>query len=87
MKATYTGKSITGALKLDQSIANGALIAQMPTTANVANVLGYAMPGMHAHGDRQSARAAFAALAAFMGMGIEDAARAVLDCAGAVQLK
>ena len=53
------------------------------TTTCAANVLGYAKPGMHAHGDRQSARAAIAALAAFMGTGIEDAARAVLDCAGA----
>jgi len=60
-------------------VANGARYAL--TTTCAANVLGYAKPGMHAHGKPKSARLAFAALADFLGVSVEDAARAVLDCA------
>ena len=51
------------------------------TTTCAANVLGLAKPGDHAHGNPKAARRAFAALAAFLGAGIDLAARAVLDCA------
>jgi N-methylhydantoinase A/oxoprolinase/acetone carboxylase beta subunit len=61
-------------------VASGARYALTPTCA--ANVLGYTGLGMHAHGNAQAARRAFSALAAFTGLGIDDAARAVLDCAG-----
>ena len=51
------------------------------TTTCAANVLGLAKPGDHAYADPKAARRAFAALAAFLGVGIDLAARAVLDCA------
>ena len=51
------------------------------TTTCAANVLGHAKPGMHAYGNPNAARAAFGALADYLGMSIDDAARAVLDCA------
>ena len=51
------------------------------TTTCAANVLGLAKPGMHAHGNAASARAAFAPLAAYLDVDIETAARQVLDCA------
>jgi N-methylhydantoinase A len=51
------------------------------TTTCAANVLGYAKPGMHAHGNPQAARLAFAALGQAIGSSPEAAARAVLDCA------
>ncbi len=60
-------------------VASGARYAL--TTTCAANVLGYTAPGLHAHGNPEAARRAFAALAAFLGTTIEDAARAVLDCA------
>ncbi len=51
------------------------------TTTCAANVLGYAKPGMHAYGNPAAARAAFAALADYLGVSIDAAARAILDCA------
>ena len=60
-------------------VANGARYAL--TTTCAANVLGYTQPGLHAHGNPEAARRAFAALAEFLGTSVDDAARAVLDCA------
>lgn len=60
-------------------VASGARYAL--TTTCAANVLGYAKPGMHAFGSLEAARKAFAALGAFIGMGPEEAARAVLTAA------
>lgn len=60
-------------------VAGGARFAL--TTTCAANALGYAKPGMHAHGHPAAARAAFAALGTYLGIGAEDAARAVLDAA------
>jgi N-methylhydantoinase A len=60
-------------------VASGARYAL--TTTCAANVLGAAQPGMHAYGNPTAARRAFAALATYLGVSIEDAARAVLDCA------
>ena len=51
------------------------------TTTCAANVLGLAKPGDHAHGNAASAKRAFAALADFLGVSLDTAARAVLDCA------
>ncbi|MFT5511221.1 MAG: N-methylhydantoinase A [Hyphomicrobiaceae bacterium] len=51
------------------------------TTTCAANVLGLAKPGMHAHGNTASARAAFAPFAAYLDVDIDAAARQVLDCA------
>ena len=51
------------------------------TTTCAANVLGLAQPGMHAHGNREAARLAFAPLAGRMGVTVDEAAEAVLDCA------
>ena len=68
-----------GADYVSVRVANGARYAL--TTTCAANVLGYTHAGLHAHGNPQAARRAFAALAAFLGTTIEDAARAVLDCA------
>ena len=59
--------------------ANGTRYAITNTCA--ANVLGYAKPGLHAHGNLDSARHAIAALADFIGKSIEDTARAILDIA------
>jgi N-methylhydantoinase A/oxoprolinase/acetone carboxylase beta subunit len=60
-------------------VASGTRYALTVTCA--ANALGYARPGMHACGNPQAARRAMAALAQFMGLGLEETARAVLDCA------
>ena len=54
-------------------VASGARYAL--TTTCAANALGYTQPGMHAHGNPQAARLAFAALAAFVGLGTDEAAR------------
>lgn len=51
------------------------------TTTCAANVLGLAAPGVHAAGNRAAASKAFAPLASYLGMEVEVAARAVLDCA------
>jgi N-methylhydantoinase A len=59
--------------------ANGKRYAITNTCA--ANILGYAKPGLHASGNRESAERAMAALAAFIGKSIEDTARAILDIA------
>ena len=53
------------------------------TTTCAANVLGLARPGDHAYAGSSSARLAFQALADFLGNTVEEAARAVLDCAAA----
>jgi N-methylhydantoinase A len=59
--------------------ANGKRYAITNTCA--ANVLGYAKPGLHASGNKESAERAMAALAAFIGKSIEDTARVILDIA------
>jgi N-methylhydantoinase A len=51
------------------------------TTTCAANALGFAKPGMHAYGEPKAARAAFEALAAYLGATADEAARAVLTCA------
>lgn len=51
------------------------------TTTCAANVLGYAKPGSHAHGNQTAARRAFEVLGEFIGTSAEAAARAVLECA------
>jgi N-methylhydantoinase A len=56
--------------------ADGARYAL--TTTCAANVLGYAKPGWHAHGNAEAARRAFAPLAQRIGTDIEEAARRVL---------
>jgi N-methylhydantoinase A/oxoprolinase/acetone carboxylase beta subunit len=61
--------------------ANGERYAL--TTTCAANVLGYAKPGWHAHGNAESARRAFAPLAQRAGIGVEEAARRVLQKAAA----
>jgi N-methylhydantoinase A len=48
------------------------------TTTCAANVLGYAKPGWHAHGNAEAARRAFAPLAQRLGTSIDEAARRVL---------
>jgi len=58
---------------------NGTRYAITNTCA--ANILGYAKPGLHASGNRESAERAMAALAKFIGKSIEDTARAILDIA------
>lgn len=60
-------------------VASGACYAL--TTTCAANVLGLANPGVHASGNTEAARRAFAPLAAFLGTDIDGAARQVLDCA------
>ena len=57
--------------------ANGGRYAL--TNSCAANVLGYAKPGMHAYGNPESARRAFAPLAERLGVSIEEAARRVLE--------
>jgi N-methylhydantoinase A len=59
--------------------ANGKRHAITNTCA--ANILGYAKPGLHASGNKESAERAMAALAGFIGKSIEDTARAILDIA------
>ncbi len=61
--------------------AHGVHFALTVTCA--ANVLGYAAPGMHAHGIPESARRAFAPLAAHLGLSVDDTARQVLERASA----
>jgi N-methylhydantoinase A/oxoprolinase/acetone carboxylase beta subunit len=60
-------------------VASGARYALTVTCA--ANLLGYAKPGMHAHGNPAAARRAFEALASALGQSVEETARAVLDAA------
>ena len=60
--------------------SNGERYALTNTCA--ANILGYAKPGWHAHGNAESARRAFAPLAQRIGSTIEEAARRVLDESG-----
>lgn len=60
-------------------VASGARYALTVTCA--ANVLSYAKPGMHAHGNPAAARRAFEALASMLGQSVEETARAVLDAA------
>ncbi len=61
--------------------ANGERYALTNTCA--ANILGYARPGWHAHGNAEAARRAFAPLAQRTGVSIEEAARRVLQKAAA----
>ncbi len=49
------------------------------TTTCAANALGYTRPGMHAHGNPATARQAFAALASYLGITTDSAARMVLE--------
>ena len=59
-------------------VASGARYAL--TTTCAANVLGYAKPGMHAHGNPRAARRAFAAArGASLGVGVERRRARVLD--------
>ena len=60
-------------------VASGARYALTVTCA--ANALGYTRPGMHAHGNPDAARRAFAALADALGQSVEGTVRAVLDAA------
>ncbi|MFN0037889.1 MAG: hydantoinase/oxoprolinase family protein [Burkholderiales bacterium] len=57
--------------------ASGSRYALTNTCA--ANVLGYAKPGWHAHGNAESARRAFGPLARQLGKTVEEAARGVLE--------
>lgn len=57
--------------------ANGERYAITNTCA--ANVLGYAKPGWHAHGNAESARKAIAPLAQRLGVSVEEAARRILE--------
>ena len=59
--------------------ANGERYAITNTCA--ANVLGYAKPGWHAHGNAHSARKAMAPLAQRLGVTVEEAARRILETA------
>ncbi len=61
--------------------SNGERYALTNTCA--ANILGYAKPGWHAHGNAESARRAFAPLAQRLGSTIEEAARRILVKAAA----
>ena len=61
--------------------ANGERYALTNTCA--ANILGYAKPGWHAHGNAESARRAFAPLAQRIGSTVDEAARRVLVKAAA----
>jgi N-methylhydantoinase A/oxoprolinase/acetone carboxylase beta subunit len=76
----FEPKAGDGADYVAVRVASGARYAL--TTTCAANALGYTQPGVHAHGNREAARRAFAALAAFVGLGLEEAARAVLERAG-----
>jgi len=57
--------------------ADGSRYALTNTCA--ANVLGYAKPGLHAHGNPDAARRAMAPLAVLLGCSVEEAARQILD--------
>jgi N-methylhydantoinase A/oxoprolinase/acetone carboxylase beta subunit len=59
--------------------ANGMRFAITNTCA--ANVLGYATPGVHAHGNAEAARRAMQPLAAAIGETVEVAARKILEAA------
>jgi N-methylhydantoinase A/oxoprolinase/acetone carboxylase beta subunit len=61
--------------------ANGERYAVTNTCA--ANVLGYAKPGWHAHGNAESARKAMAPLAQRLGVSVEETARRILEKASA----
>ncbi len=76
---TFEPRSGDGADYIAARVADGTRYAL--TTTCAANVLGLARPGMHAHGNTASARAAFEAFATFLGVDLESAARQVLDCA------
>ena len=75
----FEPKAGDGANYVSVRVANGTRYAL--TTTCAANVLGLPQPGHHARGNEASARRAFQALAAFLGLDVEAAARAVLDCA------
>jgi len=49
------------------------------TNTCAANVLGYAKPGWHAHGNAESARRAMAPLSARLGVPVEEVARRILE--------
>ncbi len=49
------------------------------TNTCAANVLGYAKPGWHAHGNAESARKAMAPLAKRLGVSVDEAARRILE--------
>jgi len=49
------------------------------TNTCAANVLGYAKPGWHAHGNAESARKAMAPLAQRLGVSVEETARRILE--------
>src|SRR5262249_35698775 len=51
------------------------------TNTCAANVLGYARPGWHAHGNAESARRAVAPLAERLGLSVEQTARRILETA------
>ncbi len=68
-----------GANYVSVRVADGTRYAL--TTTCAANVLGLPKPGHHARGNQASARRAFQAFAVFLGVDVEAAARAVLDCA------
>ncbi len=51
------------------------------TTTCAANALGLTRPGVHAHGNAAAARRAFEPLARYVGLSVDQTARAVLDCA------
>ena len=53
------------------------------TTTCAANVLGYARPGMHAHGNPQAAEQGMAPLASRLGRSIKQTAQRILDRAAA----
>lgn len=76
---TFEPRPGDGADYIAVRVADGTRYAL--TTTCAANVLGLARPGMHAHGNPAAARAAFAALADFLAVDVETAARQVLDCA------
>ncbi|MFO1319138.1 MAG: hydantoinase/oxoprolinase family protein [Burkholderiales bacterium] len=62
-------------------VASGARLALTNTCA--ANVLGLALPGMHAFGNPEAARRAFTPLAECLGVSVESAAEQVLEKAAA----
>jgi N-methylhydantoinase A/oxoprolinase/acetone carboxylase beta subunit len=49
------------------------------TTTCAANALGYAKPGLHAHGNPEAARAALTPLAALLGSSVAETARGILQ--------
>jgi N-methylhydantoinase A/oxoprolinase/acetone carboxylase beta subunit len=51
------------------------------TNTCAANVLGYAKPGWHAHGNAESARRAMTPIAQRLGVSVEEAARRILETA------